>query len=195
MSRKKILAAIKRNKPEYTPLPELSTFSQNATDLAAAFELAGTTNKCRVVTASARSEVASLASTLYQNAKVVVTIAEGVDYGNLDIEQIESPKELERVDLAVIDGLLGVAENSAVWVTEQELRHRILPFITQHLIIVLPKSKLVWNMNEAYAKIAIDDTGFGVFIAGPSKTADIEQSLVIGAQGPRSSTVILVEDE
>jgi len=195
MSRQKILAAIKRNKPSNTPLPELSTFSQNATDLAAAFELAGTTNKCRVVSTPTRSAITNLILALYPDAKMVATLAKGVETGNVDMKVIDTPRDLERVDLAIVDGLLGVAENSAVWVTEQELGHRILPFITQHLIIVLPKSKLVWNMNEAYAKITIDETGFGVFIAGPSKTADIEQSLVIGAQGPRSSMVILVEDE
>jgi L-lactate dehydrogenase complex protein LldG len=34
--------------------------------------------------------------------------------------------------------------------------------------------------------------GFGVFLAGPSKTADIEQSLVLGAHGARGLVVFLV---
>ncbi len=69
---------------------------------------------------------------------------------------------------------------------------RVLPFITQHLVVLLDESSLVGNMTEAYQKIDIDQDGFGVFIAGPSKTADIEQSLVIGAQGARSFMVIIV---
>ena len=44
---------------------------------------------------------------------------------------------------------------------------------------------IVHNMHEAYGSCSFDSAGFGVFISGPSKTADIEQSLVIGA--PRAA--------
>ncbi len=47
-------------------------------------------------------------------------------------------------------------------------------------------------MHEAYARLAPREIGYGLFISGPSKTADTEQALVIGAQGARRCTVFLV---
>ena len=108
------------------------------------------------------------------------------------VRSITDAHDLETVELAVVKGEVGAVENAAIWVSEKNLLHRVLPFITQHLIIILEKANLVPNMHEAYRKIDITQSGYGVFIAGPSKTADIEQSLVIGAHGSRSLTVFLI---
>jgi len=66
-----------------------------------------------------------------------------------------------------------------------------LPFITQHLIIRLQMKNLVANMHQAYGNLSYEGLGFGLFVAGPSKTADIEQSLVKGAQGARTTLIVL----
>ena len=96
---------------------------------------------------------------------------------------------LAEVEVLEIDGAFGVAENGAIWLTEEALPHRVAPFICQHLVIHV--QKIVPNMHEAYEELTHQTTGFGLFLAGPSKTADIEQSLVIGAHGARSLTVVI----
>ena len=109
---------------------------------------------------------------------------------------IGDPHTLENVDLAILPAHFGVAENGACWITEKQMVQRALPFITQHLVLVLPKSAIVADMHAAYERIdAGDPYGFATFIAGPSKTADIEQSLVLGAHGPASLTVFLLDGQ
>ncbi len=99
--------------------------------------------------------------------------------------------DFRQVDLSIIRGAFGVAENGSVWVPESSLPVRVLPFICTHLIILLNRANLVAHMHEAYRRALLPEIPFGVFIAGPSKTADIEQSLVIGAQGPKSVMILL----
>jgi L-lactate dehydrogenase complex protein LldG len=96
---------------------------------------------------------------------------------------------LAEVEVLEIDGEFGVAENGAIWLAEEALPHRVAPFICQHLVINV--SKIVPNMHAAYAELNKPNSNFGLFLAGPSKTADIEQSLVIGAHGARSLTVVI----
>jgi L-lactate dehydrogenase complex protein LldG len=104
------------------------------------------------------------------------------------------PRSLDGVELAVLPGRFGVAENGAVFVDAGALSDRAALWLAEHLALVVPAAELVDHLHAAYARLRFEGPGFGVFVAGPSKTADIEQALVIGAQGPRSTTVVLVSD-
>ncbi|MDR1526661.1 MAG: lactate utilization protein [Dysgonamonadaceae bacterium] len=100
-------------------------------------------------------------------------------------------EKLNKIEQAVFRGNFGVAENGAIWLEDKDLPHRIAPFIAQHLIFKLDTNEIVATMQDAYRRMDLKDTGFGVFISGPSKTADIEQSLVYGAHGAKELTVCL----
>jgi L-lactate dehydrogenase complex protein LldG len=103
------------------------------------------------------------------------------------------PHAYHDVDMAVLRGEFGVAENGAVWITDEHLPDRALPFITENLILLLKEEEIVHNMAEAYTRIENCSYDFGTFISGPSKTADIEQSLVLGAHGAKTMTVIFLK--
>lgn len=123
----------------------------------------------------------------------ICSLVPGVGTSNVDLAAIDDPHTLETLDVAILPGQFAVAENGAVWVTDRGLPHRVAYFIPQHLVLVVPSDQIVDNMHQAYERLSFAEVGFGVFISGPSKTADIEQSLVIGAHGPRSLTVLLVD--
>lgn len=130
---------------------------------------------------------------LYDEEKVIVSNVPESKLGNFIANDEEDPHNLKHIDLAIVKGEFAVAENVAVWLKNPENRHRSLYFIAQNIVIVVKKSDIVNNMHEAYERLNFEDSGYGVFVSGPSKTADIEQSLVIGAHGPKSGYVIFID--
>ena len=130
---------------------------------------------------------------LYPDEKQIASNVEFCSVGNFDANSYEDVHKLGDIDLAVVKGNFAVAENGAIWMKNKDNRHRALYFIAQNIIIVIDEKDILNNMHEAYEKISFDEKGYGVFISGPSKTADIEQSLVIGAHGPKSGYVIFTK--
>ena len=122
-----------------------------------------------------------------------VSLVAAIPGGTVDLDAVADPHELADLDVAAIPGEVGVAENGAVWVKGESLGpHRAVFVIPEHLLLVVNAADIVNDMQEAYGRITLPRPGYGTFISGPSKTADIEQSLVIGAHGARSCAVFVV---
>lgn len=194
-SRNDILGTIAKNKPEPTPLPDLLAFKGSVNeDLIGQFKESSALNGGTTILVKSWEEIEAYLKANFDLDKQTVSLSESLT-GNLDIKSVKDPHDLEKVELALLEGTYGVAENAAIWLPEENLQHRALPFIAQHLVVFLNAKNLLPDMHEVYKKVDVSASDYGVFIAGPSKTADIEQSLVIGAHGPRSMTVFIIADK
>ncbi|MEX1239041.1 MAG: LUD domain-containing protein [Cyclobacteriaceae bacterium] len=190
-SREKILSEVLKNQPPAVPLPLIS-FKGNEQDNVQEYIDTFIGIGGKAVKVDDTDSVKALIGEQFDTSKrMITTLSEFADTLELYSPQAD-PHSFENVELAVIKAHLAVAENGAVWVTEEVMGQRIIPFICQHLGVLVDAATIVPTMHEAYAKIGSGDYGFGVFIGGPSKTADIEQALVMGAHGPLSMTVFIV---
>lgn len=94
-------------------------------------------------------------------------------------------------DLAIVEGVFGVAENGCVFLSEPTECRRLDYFVHEALVIVLDHKEIVANMHDAYDRLGESAMHYGIFISGPSKTADIEQALVFGAHGAKEVGILL----
>lgn len=194
-SRENILAQLRSQTLPEQELPDLAGPWIAYDDLAEQFAktLQGIGGSCHFVDSfeQAREHLQSLAT--FQTAKQITSLVPELIEGNVDEKKCDDPHQLETLDFAIARGEFGVAENGAIWLWDTAFRNRVLLFITQHLVLVIPANQIVPTMHHAYERLSFGEPKFGAFIAGPSKTADIEQSLVIGAHGPRSLTVYCIK--
>ena len=191
-SREKILSAIKSNQPDYQELTVNFKFESVFENLYEKFADTLSFVGGKAVEVADYEAIKADVREHYQGvSNIATTIPELSELADFSLN-VKDPHELEMLNLAIIKGDFGVAENAAIWVSEKHLPHRVLPMITQYLAIVIHKKDIVTNMHRAYERIQVDETGFGTFISGPSKTADIEQSLVIGAHGARGLVVYVL---
>ena len=126
----------------------------------------------------------------YPDAKVIASNLPEVTIANRNPDTVAEANELNGTDVGVIRGVFGVAENGCIWVP-QTMKEKAVCFISEYLVILLDRKQIVNNMHEAYNRVEFNSYGYGCFISGPSKTADIAQALVMGAQAARGVTVVL----
>lgn len=193
-SREYILSRAKANKPETIELPriDLNVFDDSKNvleEFIKKVEIAGG----NVFEANSNENVVSQVKAIFPDVKVNFSTLKGSEsFNTVNLEAIKRPHDLKDLDILILESDLGVAENGAIWLKDSQIPMRVLPFIAKHLVFLLKKDTIVTFMHQAYQKLSYEDSNFGVFISGPSKTADIEQSLVIGAQGALSVTIFFI---
>ncbi|MDE6022917.1 MAG: LUD domain-containing protein [Muribaculaceae bacterium] len=185
-----ILSNLRHNVRETYDKPDLSfnklvysdpleTFIQTATTAAGA----------SVIEMHEGEDINELIRKAYPDAKTIASNVSGIE-ANRNPDTVKSPQDLDGTDVSVVLGTIACAENACIWIP-QTMKERAVCFICEYLVIIIDRKNIVSNMHEAYSRIEMPDKGFGAFISGPSKTADIEQALVYGAQSFCGVTIII----
>ena len=141
------------------------------------------------VTLCAPGDVPRVVGGAIGDARAVLSYADGVS-STFDVG--DDLHALDTLDVLVCQSSLGVAENGAVWIASADPVLRAALFLAARVVIVVTEEQLVDDLHQAYERLDVRAHPYGAFIAGPSKTADIEQALVIGAHGPKELTLVLV---
>lgn len=195
-SKEEILKAIRENMPEPAELPSLDQTWQQFDDPIDHFceMVQAVGGVAHQVDGFAEAEKILKQTDCFVQAKKISSLVDQLPLSTFDAAAIDDPHRLDDLDLVILPGSFGVAENGAIWIDGRLMPHRVMPFIAQHVMFTVPRSQIVHNLHQGYRKLNLKERQFGLFVSGPSKTADIEQSLVIGAHGARSTTVFVVED-
>ena len=190
MKKEELLNKLRRNVVRQFDMPSKPVDGIVYSDVTNQFVEMSKTVGAKILGVKSSDDLNSVIRKAYPNAKIFASSINGIE-ADLNPDTIASAADLNGTDVGIIQGELGVAENGCVWIP-QTMKERAVCFISEELVILLDKDNIVSNMHEAYKRIQMPHYGYGVFISGPSKTADIEQALVMGAQAARGVTVILV---
>jgi L-lactate dehydrogenase complex protein LldG len=191
-SREIILGAIRSNLPkQQVEHPRIPVFQRPNVPLKSEFEQhlqqAGGIAHDVVTLAEAEAKL----MTLHPGAKVICSAVPEIA-GTRRVENVRDSHELADVDVGVVRAQFGVAETGAIWLTQEDLVVNALAVLSQHLTVLLDPEQIVSDMHEAYRRVRLDETAFGCFMMGPSATADVEATLVHGAQGARSLNIFFL---
>lgn len=189
-SKEEILAAIRRNTRQKYDYPSAPFEATVYADPIEKFIEVSAAVGGEAVVLQPGEDMNEVIRSRFPDAQRIASILPEATCATFNPDEVEGPAQLDGTDLAIIRGEIAVAENGAVWIP-QTVKHKAVYFIAEALVIIVSREAMVSNMHQAYARLKEMPYRFGTFISGPSKTADIEQALVMGAHGARKALVIL----
>ena len=192
-ARENILSRIKKGVAPAVALPDMSiAYKWNSEIDLEALKMVVETVGGEMHILNSISDVDSKLKELFPDVKMAYCNIKGVEFGNVNLDEVKSAHDLAKLNVAILEGQFAVEENGSVFVSDNKMGNKMIPTITEYLVLVVSKKEIVKNMHEAYKRIDLKKMEYGVFISGPSKTADIESTLVFGAHGAKNLALLFV---
>jgi L-lactate dehydrogenase complex protein LldG len=129
--------------------------------------------------------------------QVVAAPSELLDHISWPAEVTVVHRAAQAQDLvAVSAAFAGIAETGTLALLSGPATPTTLNFLPDNYFCVLRRQDLVLHMEDVWDRIRHTKAGMPRtlnFITGPSRTADVEQTIQLGAHGPRRMVIILLE--
>jgi hypothetical protein len=95
--------------------------------------------------------------------------------------------------IGIVAAKAGIAETGAVAISSKDVPSGLL-FLCEELIVMLAVEEIIPLQDDLWRQFPMGNCRALHLIGGPSRTADVEQTLQVGAHGPRRVQLWLVED-
>ncbi len=192
MKKEELLKKLRANTRAQYDMPDMTIAAITYDDPIKQFVEMTQTVGGKVMEAERSESIDDIVRRAYPEARTFASHLPELTIARKNPDTVAEAQDLNGTDVGIVRGEIGVAENGCIWIP-QTMKEKAVLFISEYLVILLEKSRIVNNMHEAYDRLTMDERyNFGTFISGPSKTADIEQALVMGAQAARGVTVVLI---
>src|SRR6266849_5705796 len=119
----------------------------------------------------------------------------------ITIREAGSPASVADAPAGLSGAELAIAETGSVLLADSTLEARIVSMLTLAHFVLVGVDRLVPMLDDAapilqqLSRAGSEQRHYLSFVTGPSRTADIERTLTIGVQGPKTLCVILVADK
>jgi L-lactate dehydrogenase complex protein LldG len=102
--------------------------------------------------------------------------------------------DLESCDAGITECVALVAQTGSVLITAASSGGRALSVLPPHHVVLARRDQAVPDLLATYeaARVGHDGPRYVSLISGPSRTGDIERTLVLGAHGPRRLSIVVV---
>jgi len=110
-----------------------------------------------------------------------------------DIPTSNRKSELEAIPAALVKATHSVADIGSLVFPYDDNGTTLPHFLADCIFALVDRNTLVANQFELFKIIDREKAKNMVFVAGPSRTADIEKVLVLGAHGPRRLIVFMID--
>lgn len=111
--------------------------------------------------------------------------------GTITVDELTDPHRAAQINACVTESYLGVGETGSLWLTDESLGLAAAALLCIDLYVLIDRSRIVADIQEAYRAIDLRGSRYGSFFSGPSATADIEAIHITGAQAEMSLTAII----
>ena len=111
----------------------------------------------------------------------------------LNIPYPERKNELAGIPIALVKASFSVADIGSLVFPFDDTRTSLPHFLSDCIIVVVSRKNLMANQFELFKKLSPEKTKHMVLVTGPSRTADIEKILILGAHGPRRLVVLMFD--